>query len=57
MASDGHSYERTAILAWLQEHEKSPLSGERIDRDIPLLPNNRLKSIITELGLSKAPPA
>ena len=48
-------YEWSAIVDSLQEHEKSPLSGERIDRDIPLLPNNRLKSIITELGLSKAP--
>ena len=49
VASDGNSYERTAIANWLLEHDKSPLSGERLDG--VLLPNTRLRAIISELGL------
>jgi len=49
VASDGNSYERSAIASWLLNHDKSPLSGEKLDG--VLLPNTRLRAIISELGL------
>ena len=49
VASDGNSYERSAISSWLSDHDKSPLSGEKLDG--VLLPNTRLRAIISELGI------
>ena len=33
VARDGHTYEREAIEAYIQEHGKSPISGEPLDLD------------------------
>ena len=54
VASDGNSYERSAIASWLLDHDKSPLSGEKLDG--VLLPNTRLRAIIAELGLLNQAP-
>lgn len=54
VASDGNSYERSAIASWLLNHDKSPLSGEKLDG--VLLPNTRLRAIISELGLLNQAP-
>ena len=49
---DGNSYERSAIASWLKDHDSSPLTGERLDG--VLLPNTRLRAVISELGLVPA---
>jgi len=46
VAADGQSYEKEAILCWLQGgHETSPLTGLKLKSDV-LIENYRLKSII-----------
>ena len=46
ITADGHSYEKSAILKWIQTgHMNSPLSGERLKHDV-LTPNHCLKAII-----------
>jgi ankyrin repeat protein len=45
--SDGHSYERLAIIRWLQEHNTSPKTGAELpDRDIR--PNHGLRAQIAD---------
>eukprot|EP00038_Savillea_parva_P027084 m.57504 g.57504 ORF g.57504 m.57504 type:complete len:752 (-) comp7767_c1_seq1:69-2324(-) len=45
--SDGHTYERLAIIRWLQAHSTSPSTGEQLpDRDIR--PNRLLRTQIAE---------
>ena len=44
--ADGHSYEKSAILEWIQTgHMNSPLTGERLKHDV-LTPNHNLRSLI-----------
>ena len=46
IAADGHSYERTAIEAWLQHHSVSPVSGlELLHKRV--VPNHIVKSVIS----------
>ena len=48
--SDGMSYERHAIEAWLRRSRKSPCTGQRLVRGV-LLPNHALRNSIGELIL------
>jgi hypothetical protein len=42
--SDGHTYERTSITAWLAGHDTSPLSGTVVTK--VMTPNHTLRSLI-----------
>ena len=42
---DGQSYERTAIEAWLEIHDTSPVSGAVLPSKL-LMPNFTLKSLL-----------
>src|SRR3989338_916619 len=45
ITGDGHTYERSAIQHWLQEHDKSPKTGLRLESK-NLAPNHALRSQI-----------
>ena len=45
IAADGHSYERKAIEAWLQQHSMSPVSGVRLVHK-RVTSNHIVKSVI-----------
>ena len=45
VAADGHTYERAAIVQWLQGHRTSPLTNERLKHDT-LTDNFALKKAI-----------
>ena len=46
VAADGHSYEKAAILSWLQRgHRTSPLTNQKLEHGV-LIDNHRLKIII-----------
>ena len=45
MAADGHTYERTAITAWLKDKNTSPLTNTLLE-DKRLYPNHTLKKAI-----------
>lgn len=47
MTSDGHTFERKAIEAWLEKHEYSPITNLNLDSKI-LLPNFALKQLIKD---------
>lgn len=47
IATDGHTYERSAISGWLQSHDSSPMTGAKMPRK-DLVPNYSLKSAIQE---------
>lgn len=44
-AADGHSYERSAIEAWLRGSDVSPVTGQPLAHK-ELMPNYTLKSLI-----------
>lgn len=45
---DGNTYERAAILMWLEEHGTSPTTGEPLSKENPV-PNHSLRSIIDSM--------
>ncbi|KAK3232765.1 hypothetical protein CYMTET_56893 [Cymbomonas tetramitiformis] len=47
VAADGHTYESSAIVRWLQHHSTSPMTGQRL-RTCELTPNFTLRSLIRE---------
>ncbi|EOD05899.1 hypothetical protein EMIHUDRAFT_68858, partial [Emiliania huxleyi CCMP1516] len=47
LATDGHTYERTAIERWLQRRATSPKSGLALESTM-LFPNHILRRIILE---------
>ncbi len=47
IASDGHTYERKAIEEWLQNHDRSPLTNEKL-QDKKVYPCLYLKTSIAE---------
>lgn len=52
VASDGHTYEREAIMTWFSSgKDKSPSTGARLASTV-VLPNHRIRAIINESGLS-----
>lgn len=50
IASDGHTYERAAILRWFEHHDTSPRTGQRLISKI-LVNNWALKASIEEADL------
>ncbi len=51
LCADGHSYDRTAITAWIAQHGNSPLTHKPLKHQ-DLIPNHTLRSFIsTSLGL------
>lgn len=53
MAADGHTYERSAIVRWLQTSDKSPLTGSVLPHK-NLVPNYMLLSSVQELATAAA---
>ena len=51
--ADGHTYEREAIEKWFVENDTSPITNEKIEKEI-LIPNFNLKKAIAE-WLSQQP--
>lgn len=47
IASDGHTYERSAITRWIQEHGKSPQTNQYM-RVRDLVPNRAIRTLIDE---------
>lgn len=47
VASDGHTYERTAIELWLTNNNRSPMTGLQLENK-QLVPSYTLKSMIRE---------
>lgn len=45
IAADGHTYERIAIEAWLEEHCTSPMSGSQLSHQ-RLVPNLIAKCVV-----------
>lgn len=52
VTSDGHSYEKSAIIRWLLTKNKSPMTG-KIMHDQTLVPNHNLKQFICTLKRDK----
>lgn len=48
MISDGHTYERDAIVEWLRDHETSPITGALL-KNKEVLPNLKVREIMTSL--------
>mmetsp|Transcript_53844 Transcript_53844/g.93557 ORF Transcript_53844/g.93557 Transcript_53844/m.93557 type:complete len:1009 (+) Transcript_53844:87-3113(+) len=59
ITSDGHTYERTAIAKWLEEHNTSPKTGQELPDNV-LRPNHALRAQILawreRQGLPPLPP-
>ena len=51
--ADGQTYERQAIIEWLEGHDTSPLTGRIIDHKF-VVPNYAMRGMISEL-LAKYP--
>ena len=49
IGSDGQTYDRHTITAWLREHRTSPITAEAMSVD-SLIPNMAVKNIIAELS-------
>ena len=47
VAADGHTYERSGIERWLQNHNTSPITREEL-KNQELLSNHQLKSQIAQ---------
>ena len=47
IAADGHTYEKAAILDWLQLHAESPVTGEALF-DHTVLPNIVMHGLLTD---------
>lgn len=49
LLADQQTYERSAILGWLEDHYTSPVTGEALmSKDI--VPNYTLRSILAKLA-------
>ncbi len=47
LAACGHTYERSAIEAWLVDHDTLPQTGEVLASKV-LIPNYALRSLISQ---------
>ena len=45
LATDGHTYERECIAAWLENHDTSPLTNDQLPSKM-IIPNHALRSLI-----------
>ena len=51
LATDAHTYERGALLAWLGAgNAASPLTGAPLGGEATFVPNHTLRSMIRELA-------
>ena len=50
IAGDGHTHERAAVTAWLQQHHTSPLTQEPLPHP-RLVPNLLIRNAIANLHL------
>ena len=50
IAADGHTYERSAIQQWLQNHTFSPITGIQLSHT-KLMPNFALQLLIIDQTL------
>lgn len=48
VATDGHTYERAALEAWLLHHDSSPMTGLALDDKWLLVPNLMARSLVHE---------
>lgn len=48
IATDGHTYEKSAIEKWLKNNNTSPRSGEPLESTI-IIPNINLKKLIQDI--------
>jgi hypothetical protein len=59
IAGDGHTYERAAIVNWLQRNDRSPVTNERLSSRA-LIPNFTIKQAVHEYcekcGTKVSPP-
>ena len=55
-ASDGFTYEREAITAWLRTNDTSPLTGATLENKV-LIPNLSLRGMIRRFVAAQAPTA
>ena len=55
-ASDGFTYEREAITAWLRTNDTSPLTGATLESKV-LNPNLSLRGMIRRFVAAQAPTA
>ena len=46
--SDGFSYEKSAIVAWMARSNRSPMTSEPLEKGV-MLPNHTLKALIGHL--------
>jgi len=53
VAQDGHTYEKEAIVAWLEKHGTSPITRDPVDKNI-LITNRILKSQIEDYIAGKS---
>lgn len=52
IAEDGHTYERQAIVRWIQENGTSPITREPL-QEINLRPNFAILKLVEELHASR----
>lgn len=52
MDTEGNTYEKSAIISWLQKNQTSPVTGKSLDMN-SLIPNLALKKSIEEYKKSK----
>ncbi len=50
VCSDGHSYERSAIEAWLKDHDTSYVTGDLLASTL-VVPNRVLRHTLESLGM------
>lgn len=46
LEADGRNYEKSAIVAWLKEHDTSPATGVPLHQQKRFVPNHLLRNII-----------
>lgn len=52
-ASDGHTYERSAIEAWLQTSQVSPVTNEPL-KSLEVIPSHTLRTMLATYNNSNA---
>ena len=55
LATDGHTYERECIAAWLVNHDTSPLTNDSLPSKM-IIPNHALRSLIQTRFKYRDPP-
>jgi len=53
ICADGHTYEREAIQKWIRRKASSPMTNQRLQEPVQLIPNHALRSLISNFVDSK----